>query len=156
VRVRIAPGTKEPQRIARGQRHPARVEATTALRRAADGDGSASLRRQVDAARGLPGKGKLERAARLPARVLELQREVRRIAGEYRCHPPRGQAQAKEVVKGMHHGHDAQAGEEKDQRVAETQVVVDGPDEHDHQDQGEEEAGARRDDEDAPLAEDDR
>ena len=70
---------------------------------------------------------------------------------EYRCHPPRGQAQAKEVVKGMHHGHDAQAGEEKDQRVAETQVVVDGPDEHDHQDQGEEEAGARRDDEDAPL-----
>jgi hypothetical protein len=103
-----------------------------------------------------PAKGKLERATRLPTGVLELQREVRRIAGENGGHSPGCQAQAEEVVEGMHHGHDAQAGEQKNQRVAETQVVVDGADEHHHQDDGKEDAGARRDDEDAALAEDDR
>jgi hypothetical protein len=44
-------------------------------------------------------------------------------------------------VKGVHHGHQPESGEQKDQRVAEAEVVVDGADQHHRQNDGEKEAG---------------
>jgi hypothetical protein len=51
----------------------------------------------------------------------------------------------------MHHADDAQPGEQENQRVAERQGVVDGPEQHDDQGQRKKQPAARRDNENAPL-----
>jgi hypothetical protein len=45
-------------------------------------------------------------------------------------------------VEGVHHRHQAEAGEQKDQRVAEAEVVVDGADQHHRENNGEQKATA--------------
>jgi hypothetical protein len=55
---------------------------------------------------------------------------------------PRRQAQAEQVVEGVHHRHQAEAGEQEDQRVAEAEVVVDGADQHHREDDGEKQPAA--------------
>ena len=56
----------------------------------------------------------------------------------------------------MNHGHHAETGEQEDQGVAQAQVIVDGAEQHDAEDDDEKESRARRDDEDAALRENDR
>lgn len=75
------------------------------------------------------------------------------VAGEDRGATARRDEQAVQVAKRMHHAGDTDAGQSEDQEMAERQVVIDGADQHDGQRHGVEQAAARRQDEDPPLAE---
>jgi hypothetical protein len=58
---------------------------------------------------------------------------------------------AEKVAKCVDHANQAQPGEQKNQRMAQRQVVVDGAGEHRNQGEGKDHPGARRQNENAPL-----
>jgi hypothetical protein len=76
------------------------------------------------------------------------------VSGEHRFDAAGRDLDVHQVAEGMQQGHQTQPGEQKDQGVAEAQVVVDGADQHQAERRGEGQAGPRRQDIDAALGED--
>ena len=70
--------------------------------------------------------------------------------------PAGGNRQAGKVAEGMHHAGQAKPDQQKDKGVAEAEGVVDGASQHDREGDGEQHAGARRQDEYAALGQHNR
>ena len=81
--------------------------------------------------------------------------ETSGFPGKYRLGTSGSEAQGNQVAEGVHHRHDAQSGEQENQGMTETEVVIDGTDQHQAKYDAEQETGSRRDDEDPALVEDD-
>ena len=94
-----------------------------------------------------------ERQAWIVTVVAERQREMGDFADENRLGPTWRDGQSVEVAKAVDHAGESQPGEQEDEGVTECQVVVDRRQQHDDERYREEQAVARRQDEDAPLAE---
>ena len=82
--------------------------------------------------------------------------EASRFAGKNRFGAPRSEAQSNEIAEGMHHRHQPKPAEQKNQRMAQAEVVVDGTDQHQAKDDGEQQAGFAWNDENPALGEDNR
>ena len=121
--------------------------------RAGDGDGAAGVGRDVGADGFVVAKGQVERAARLLAVVFQMHGKACGFTGENRIGSPRHEAQGDQIVKGVHHRHHAEPAEQENQRMAKAEVVVDRANQHQDQDDGKQQAGFCRNDEDPALGE---
>src|SRR5688500_20216704 len=78
--------------------------------------------------------------------AVEIEPELRRLAGEHRLRAPGADGDAREVARGVHHAGEAEAGEQEGEREAERERVVDRADEEHDERGGEVPTKARRDD----------
>ena len=102
-------------------------------------------------AAGFIGGAQIECQAWCIALARQVERKIGDFAGEHRNAAARCDAESVQVAEGMHHADEREAGEQEDEGMAERQVVVDGTGQHGQQGGGKEQAGPRRQDEDAPL-----
>ena len=86
-----------------------------------------------------------------PRPAVEVEAELRRFAGEHRLGAADADRHARQIARGVHHPGEPQAGEEKGEREAERQRVVDRADKENAERRGEQPAEARRHDIDAAM-----
>ena len=84
----------------------------------------------------------------------EHNRKIRGFTCEYRFDLAGTDRQPQQIAKRVQHGDATHAGQQKGQQVAKRQAVVDRSDQQQHENERKKIAGARRQDENAPLNED--
>jgi hypothetical protein len=131
-RLDVAPGAEQAEREARLQHHAAErsqprcaagtCSTTSPTPPAGTSSTSCGAAREVAHQDRRPVEGDA---------AVEIEAELRAVAGEHRLGAPGAHREAREVARGLHHAGDAHAGEQEGEAEAERERVVDRADEQD-------------------------
>ena len=153
VEIRVRPRAEQAER-------PAALDAQPpGTQRSADAHGFREFRDRaprgcdVDDGRQRALERERDPVTRQPARVVGDDAPDDVLAGERGVRAAGRQHESREIAPRVEHADDTEPAEQEGEHVAETEVVVDRPGEHQEQRHGERESGTRRDDVDALAVE---